>query len=173
MKNDELDIVNEILSNEKTPVQRSAVAEKKPKAHWGGDVLEIPKEEKEKAGLPLLSYIVVKQIPTPNCGATVYDPVYWIYGYGEDTMSAVRDCLNSIIEWRKKNMEHVPALIQGWEERLAKYGHPTKKLNNIPTVVKKFSHPIDDYKPSTKPKVQKQQDDDEGSVSDYLEELGL
>jgi hypothetical protein len=179
MKNNELDIVDELLANEKPakiPIgTKSAKNEKKPKQDWGGDCLNISEKEKLPVGLPLESYLIIKEIGTPNSSACVYDPVHWIYGWGADTMSAVRDCLNNIRDWRKQNPDLIQDYVEGWQERLEKYGHPFKaddKGVDVPKSVKKFVEkesplvvesteivaPIEDTPPST---------------ADILSDLGL
>lgn len=103
---------------------RDATSERKDKPHWTGDCHKLSDKEKQFAGLPAEAYLYVKDVGGPNSSACVYDPVHWIYGWGNDTMEAVKDCLNNIRNWRAENPALVEELIKGWEERLVNHKHP-------------------------------------------------
>jgi hypothetical protein len=152
MKN-ELDIVNNLIKNEKPAKAQKdeavkiphvkhmvpevkgtdASKEKKSQPHWPGDCIPLTKEQIAKASLPEKSYLYVKTIPGPNSIASVYDPVHWIYGWGETTPEAINDCIENIHNWRLENPELIADALKVWEERVANYGHPLKfKQTDIP-----------------------------------------
>jgi hypothetical protein len=185
MKNNELDLVSQLLKNDKKEVlaeskkvegPKDAKSENKPKAHYPGDCMNISMKDKQDAGLPQEAYIVVKQIGTPNQHACVYDPVHWIYGWGEDTMSAVRDCLYNIKEYRKsKPKELIDELISGWQERLKQYGHPLKPRNTIMEIPKASSKAarLSSTEEDIVKKPNKKKEGRGDSTADILEDLGL
>jgi len=103
---------------------RDASEKVKDRRDWIGDCHKLSKEEKEGAGLPENAYLVINCIGNANASACVHDPVHRIYGWGEDTLEAVKNCLQNIREWRAEFPELIPDLIKGFEERLAKHGNP-------------------------------------------------
>jgi len=103
---------------------RDATEKVKDRADWIGDCHKLSKAEKEGAGLPDEAYIVIDCVGNPNASACVHDPVHSIYGWGEDTLDAVKNCLQNIREWRAEFPELIPNAIKGFEERLAKHGNP-------------------------------------------------
>lgn len=150
MKN-ELDIVNELLSNEKPketkkkkrevvaytsglkddgvrhldpPVKEKDASKEPHKTHWVGDCIKLSKEQREKCSMPEDGYLYVKRIASPNYSACVYSPVYWIYGWGNSTEEAVSDCIDNIVEWRKNNPTRLESVIPDWKRYLEAYKHP-------------------------------------------------
>lgn len=162
---DELDIVNDLLANEKSEVKEltteeilaipkedtansttkkdffnlperrpvstvsrkiCAHSEKHDSEDWPGNCLQLSKLQKEQAGLPLDSYLVVKCSGTPNSEACVYDPIHWIYGWGKTLGEASKDCLQNIMSWRKEHSDLIESLVEGWENRLKTTRHPFK-----------------------------------------------
>ncbi len=162
---DELDIVNQLIKNENPidvhaptakvvraphekhmdPVVKPKVAkENKKQEHWVGDTIKLSNEQKLECGLPESSYLVVKSMGNENASACVYDPIHWIYGWGEDTLGAVKDCVANIKEWRQDNPDSIADLIKGWEIRLEHTKHPYKfKSEDAPAPKTYQTKPID------------------------------
>lgn len=141
---------------------KDASCEKKDKEHWPGDCVPISKEDIIRACLPKDAYLYVKYINGPNYSACVYDPVHWIYGWGNSTMEAKKDCIDNIVAWRKEYPDKIDNLIKGWEERVRKYAHPMRVHSNSSDdgstkTLKKLA---------SKPLVEK-------NTSDILSDLGL
>lgn len=127
-KKNALNLVDQLLANEgkeekvkKVYKKRVTKPEVKPNTgYWEGDILQISKEDKEKAGLPADAFIVVMDTPTSLREASVFCPWYSIYGWGESTMDAVSACLSNIVAYKNNHPTAAAELVQsfkGWEPK--------------------------------------------------------
>ena len=169
LMNEVMSEVNELISNKETfkdidfsSCNKDASCERSDTPHWGGDITIISREDRKRCGLPLDSYLVIKNIGTPNRFACVYDPVYLVYGWGTNTCDAIRDCINNIIEWRANNKDLISQRLGDWHTFINLKGSPLKF-----SIRSEFDGPVKSMKKLTaKPLVDK-------TTGDILKELGL
>ena len=124
MANDELNLVDQLIQNEKkdkpkkqTKVYKKAYSEGKddwvgnpgfdanePQDFWPGDILKLSSEMKNDS-LPKDFLLVLTKTPSANTEACVYSPHFCIYGWAESTRAAMLTCIKNVTDYIKNNKE--------------------------------------------------------------------